>query len=264
MKTVLTIAGSDCSGGAGIQADLKTCSASGVYCYTVITAVTAQNPAEVISVNYVGDKTLGEQLEAVLESARPDAVKIGMLPCESAVKIVAHAIRKHTLHNVIFDPVLSATSGASLTGDKDNIRDNTIKTMKSELFPLCTLVTPNLPEMCALTKGENPSGTDITTSGLLNQWKCGGILIKGGHNDDNLCKDILTTHIKETEFTAARVNTCHTHGTGCTLSSAIAANLAKGYCIEEAVRHAKDFTLGCIKKGAAAGLFSDNGPLIHF
>lgn len=263
MRTVLSIAGSDCSGGAGIQADLKTCAALGVYCCTAITAVTVQNPSGVKAVNYVGDNTLRSQFDAVLESIRPDAVKIGMLPCKSAVETVADMIIRSKLKNIILDPVLSATSGASLSGNDNHERTDTISALKTMLFPLCTLVTPNMPELNILGE-ELMHLTTYRHSMLLESWHCENILIKGGHNQSDHCTDILVTHDGETAYTAPRIYTTHTHGTGCTLSSAIASYLAKGENLKNAVKAAKEFTTMCIKRASGTSLFPDNGPLIHF
>lgn len=285
IKCVLSIAGSDSSGGAGIQADIKTCAALGVYCATVITAVTAQNPAGVKAIKYVGDEMLMSQLEAVMESITPDAVKIGMLPCENAVRIVADSLSRHKLKNIILDPVLSATSGRSLAGEGKEKKYATIAVMKEVLFPLCTIVTPNLPELRILaqdthmsltdsqenerntTQGKNTSpeiNTSPTTSTLPAEWGCKAILIKGGHSHGETCTDILLTSTEEKHYIAKRVSSKHTHGTGCTLSSSLAAHLALGHEMPEAVSLSKEFTLQCIKRSCDSGLFTENGPLIHF
>jgi len=277
MKTVLSIAGSDCSGGAGVQADIKTCAALGVYCATAITAVTVQNPYRFVTANYVGDRLLRDQLEIILEAQKPDAVKIGMLPCISAIEVTADTIRRHRLINVVLDPVLGATSAGetnhicvkSETDSSGEERKEFIEKMRSELFPLCTLVTPNLPELDVLLPEYMHTDyyPDMESSGKVLLESCsmrGGVLIKGGHAEGDVCEDILVTSEGITTYKAGRIDTTHTHGTGCTLSTAIAASLARGYTIEESVRLAKEFTRTCIGKAAFSGLFSYNGPLIHF
>lgn len=278
MKIVLSIAGSDCSGGAGVQADIKTCAALGVFCSTAITAVTVQNPYRFDAANYVGDRVLRDQLDIILEAQKPDAVKIGLLPCISAIEVTADAIRRHRLINVVLDPVLGATSAMAKLSKGTQSQQNVsgedfmefIGKMRSELIPLCTLVTPNMPELHLLMSEDSSTHGNMEQEFSLGEalfrscTPCGGVLVKGGHADGDVCEDMLVTSEGTSIYKAGRIRTSHTHGTGCTLSSAIAAELAKGATIKESVRLAKEFTLTCIEKAAVSGLFTHNGPLIHF
>ena len=269
MRSILSIAGSDSCGGAGIQADIKTASALGVYCCTAITAVTAQNPDYIIRADYVGDRALDAQLEAVLESIRPDAVKIGMLPCASAVRVAARKVREYELANVVFDPVLSATCGESLSGGDGREREETIDALLEDLLPLTTLVTPNTLEMLELSRNEF-LGNYESAAAHLSAYNKKAFLLKGGHNEEHPCIDILY-HIDElhdcvtkASYPGTKIETRHTHGTGCTLSTAIACYLAQGYSLTDAVRKAKAFVTMCIEKGTDTGLFDKNGPVIQF
>lgn len=279
MKTVLSIAGSDSSAGAGIQADLKTCSAIGVYCITVITAITAQNPAGLKLVEYVGKSMLEAQLDSIFESINPDAVKIGMLPNSDAVEIVARYLKKNKSKKIVIDPVLSATSGGSLTGGSKTERRQTIEKMILELFPLAELITPNLKEYKILSdsfntlqlKEDNIAPND-NLSDLRSEYiediydKLNvPILIKGGHSLDSPATDILyKPGQKPYSFTGNWIESRHTHGTGCTLSSAIASYLAKDYDLNESIKMAKQFVEKSISKGLNSNLYNDNGPLIQF
>lgn len=260
VPVVLSIAGSDSSGGAGIQADIRACMASGTYCATVVTALTAQNPAEVVSVEYVGDTMLRDQLKAVLDTLRPDAVKIGMIPCVSAVEIIADTIARYQLANVVIDPVMSATSGGSLNDGHHVSHAEFIIKLKDCLFPLSTLLTPNIPEYLKLFGGYNPIDSDC--SKLLEQYNLNALLIKGGHSSGLICEDILySRYSSPVVFSSPRIDSPHTHGTGCTLSSAIASGLAKGLTLDESVGSAKELVTECIKKAALRPLYPDNSPL---
>lgn len=264
MTTVLSIAGSDCSGGAGIQADIKTCMAYGVYCATAITAVTAQNPYRFFKANYVGDDVLKMQLETVLEAMKPDAVKIGMLPTLGAIEIVSETIKRHKLNNLVLDPVIAATSAKGNNACSEEALEAWKAAMKTKLFPLCSLITPNLPELAAFLN-KKIYDTELQGNELLDEiGGSGALLVKGGHGEGNICKDILINAEGAICYESERIDTNHTHGTGCTLSTAIACNLALGHDIKKSVRIAKEFTRQCILKAATAGLFSHNGPLIHF
>ena len=264
MKTVMSIAGSDCSGGAGIQADIKTCIAFGVYCTTAITAVTAQNPYKFVNANYVGDDVLKMQLEAILDSSTPDAVKIGMLPTVSAIEIVTDTIERYKLTNIVLDPVISATSACEKATNSGNHFEEWKEAMMTRLFPLCTLITPNLPELAVFIGNEIYNAEQQGCEFLEKNRYEGSMLVKGGHGEGNICKDILLSADGTTSYESNRIDTKHTHGTGCTLSSAIACNLALGHDLKKAVRIAKEFTRRCILKAADADLYSHNGPLIHF
>ena len=264
LPVVLSIAGSDCGGGAGIQADIKTCAEFGVYCATAITAVTAQNPCGVRGVGYVGGDMLRKQLDSIIASVTPDAVKIGMIPCAEAVGIIADFISGNGLRNVVIDTVVRATSGGSLTGDSRLTADASIQ----RLFPAATLITPNIPELFYLTEEpEEPEQACCAEAALSLMRKSGAnaVLVKGGHSSLPECQDILfTSDGSSRTFTAPRIETDHTHGTGCTLSSAIACGLAAGLTLEELIARAKAFITEAIAWGRRFRVFPHNGPLCHF
>lgn len=260
-RKVLTIAGSDSGGGAGIQADLKTISALGCYAATVITALTAQNTRGVTGIHAVPADFVDQQIEAVLTDIGTDAVKIGMLFSAELIKTVAAALRRHAVTNVVLDPVMVAQSGDKL------LRDDAVEALKSELFPLSTVVTPNLPE-AAVMLGLDVEGISDrqAAASALAAWGGRSILIKGGHSEGSRSDDLLYLAQPDrfVEVTGRRVDTINTHGTGCTLSSAIAARLASGADIEAAVRDAKDYITGAIEAGAAYRLGNGHGPVHHF
>lgn len=276
IRVVLSIAGSDNTGGAGIEADIKTCCHFGIYACAAITAVTAQNSRGVSAVAYVGDDMLRAQLEKTLEVMRPDAVKIGMLPCESAVKIIAEIIIKHKLCNIVLDPVLAATSGNSLTGDTAL----TAQSMAERLFPIVDLLTPNLPEadyFLQLQKGKNEivkrqefsaDEQERISHEFMHAFPVKNLLLKGGHlQEDGMetTRDILTCRNGESfSYSSPRIKTRHTHGTGCALSSAIACGLAKGRTLPDAIGSARDFLMEALKKGDLHPVVSDKGPLYYF
>lgn len=262
---VLSIAGSDCSGGAGIQADLKTCSAIGAYCATILTAVTAQNPYHVSKVQYVGDEMLARQLEAIFEALTPDAVKIGMVPCASAAKMIysylADYKKEHKDTQIVIDPVLRATSGKSLSSDSEEL----VTEMKNGLFGISTLLTPNLPELYHLCPDCDQLDPEYAARRLMQQCRIEALLIKGGHSEGDDCNDLLIEQIeKRSLFQGTRIDTEHTHGTGCTLSSAISAYLSLGMPLHEAVGKAKEFVTLAIARGRDTGLFRTNGPVMQF
>ena len=249
MKTVLTIAGSDSSGGAGIQADLKTFLANGVYGMSAITALTAQNTCGVRAVLNSTPEFLSDQLDAIFEDIFPDAIKIGMVSSAKLIKIIAERLKFYGAKNIVVDPVMIATSGAKL------IDDDAVKTLKAELFPLATILTPNLPEL------ETIAATDDMERGakkIFEQYGC-AVLAKGGHghNDAN---DFLFDGAGQW-FYGKRIDTTNTHGTGCTLSSAIAANLAKGYDLKISVGKAKSYLTGALSTDLNLG--KGSGPLNH-
>lgn len=276
---VLCIAGSDCSGGAGIQADIRTCTRFGGYACTAITAVTAQNHRGVSTVEYVGDGMLASQLEAILDMMHPDAVKIGMIPNATAAEIVANAIKKHKLHNVVIDPVLGATSGGSLSGKTEE----TAEALGKYLFPISELVTPNLPEseyflrlaekMEWITAEEQRTGysqSKQTEMGitLMQAYGLRNVLVKGGHSapQNGIIDDILLSmqsdgKITWTSFPEEYIPTRHTHGTGCTLSSAIACGLAAGKSMTDSIRIAQRYVREAILNGNRCPLAEDNGPI---
>lgn len=262
---ILSIAGSDNSGGAGIQADIKTAALMHQYCATVVTAVTAQNAHGLRMAQYVGDEMLFAQLETILEEMRPDAVKVGMLPCESAIRIVGDFIERNGLKNVVVDPVVKATAGGGLAEGYD-IPLAYIR----YLLPYTTLLTPNLDEAtlllgvapCVMNDAKSLSSETekfMARTGLKN------ILIKGGHSQGNQCVDNLYCGDgSRYAFTAERVDSRHLHGTGCVLSSAIASLLADGRDLLKAISDAKHLLTEAIKKGAEHPVKQDYGPLYLF
>ena len=254
MKTALTIAGSDSSGGAGIQADLKTFLANGVYGMSAITALTAQNTCGVRAVLNSTPEFLCEQLDAVFEDIFPDAVKIGMVSSAELIKIIAAKLKFRAAKNIVVDPVMVATSGARL------IDTDAVKTLEEKLFPLAKIITPNLPELEVIIgeKISTPPEVELAAKKIFDKYGC-AVLAKGGHglNDAN---DYLYDGAG-TWFYGRRVDTKNTHGTGCTLSSAIAANLAKGYDLKNSVGRAKNYLTGALMSGLELG--NGSGPLDH-
>ena len=250
----LTIAGSDSSGGAGIQADLKTFLANGVYGMSAITALTAQNTCGVRSVLNSTPEFLSDQLDAVFEDIFPDAVKIGMVSFAALIEIIAAKLNFYGAKNIVVDPVMVATSGAKL------IDDDAINTLKAKLFPLAKIITPNLPELEVIINEKISLPRDMELAAQKIFDKCGcAVLAKGGHgkNDAN---DYLFDGAGQW-FYGQRVDTQNTHGTGCTLSSAIAANLAKGCDLKTSVGRAKSYLTGALMSGLNLG--KGSGPLDH-
>ena len=256
---VLSIAGSDSGGGAGIQADLKTFSALGCFGMTAITALTAQNTCGVRSIHGVPPQMLRDQIDAVIEDIGTHAVKIGMLHAPEIVRTVAEAIDRHVLPNVVFDPVMVATSGAVL------IEQAATDALVRELFPRAALITPNLDEV-GLLVGKRLETTDAmawAARQLLNQW-ARAVLVKGGHLPGDVVVDLLLAGDGEMHWMeGARIPSRNTHGTGCTLSSAIAAYLALGASLVEAVRGARDYVRAALQAGARARTGKCGGPLNH-
>ena len=258
--TALTIAGSDSGGGAGIQADLKTFSALGVFGTSAITAVTAQNTTEVRTFEVLSDKIIRQQLETVLDDITIDAVKTGMLPTPDVVHIVAEIIDQYKLNTVIVDPVMVATTGASLSSAP------TVSAIKEKLFPRATLITPNIPEAEALSGIKISEEKDMIKAAEILMGKgCKGVLIKGGHMKGKNATDILFQQNHEpARFSNILLNTQNVHGTGCTLSSAITAYMSSGYNLEDAVRQAKDFIYNAILAGKEIKTGKGSGPVNHF
>ena len=255
MRTALSIAGSDCSGGAGIQADLKTMTMNGVYAMSVITALTAQNTTGVRSIQEATPDFLLDQLDAVFQDIRPDAVKIGMVSSAQLIRVIADRLRFYHARNVVVDPVMVATSGSAL------MKTDAVQALIEELLPLCTLVTPNIPEARILSGLTIESKADmIAAAGCIGDAYGCAVLLKGGHsiNDAN---DLLYAQGEMTWFHGKRIPNPNTHGTGCTLSSAIAANLAKGYTLSDSVQRAKDYISGALE--AMLDLGRGPGPLDH-
>lgn len=256
MKKLLTIAGSDSIGGAGIQADLKTFSAFGCYGMSVITAVTAQNTVAVYEVQTIDPAVLAGQMRAVFEDVPPDAVKIGMLSNPETIHTVAEGLKQYRPSIVVLDPVMVSKSGYPL------LEASAMDTLKQELLPLATLLTPNLPEaelLCGTTLTTDAEIEDAAKS--LVQMGAKAVLIKGGHREGS-AKDLLYDGHEVHRFCSDRIETKNTHGTGCTLSSAIASTLAKGYPLPKAVALAKDYIQGAIQN--ALDLGAGCGPTNHF
>ena len=255
MKTALSIAGSDSCGGAGIQADLKTMTMNGVYAMSAITALTAQNTTGVRDIMEASPRFLEEQLDAVFEDIYPDAVKIGMVSSSALIRVIAGKLRQYEARNIVVDPVMVATSGARL------IQDDAIHTLTKELLPLATVVTPNVPEAEILSGMEIHTREDMEAAArkIGDGFGC-AVLLKGGHsvNDAN---DLLYARGTCRWFEGKRIDNPNTHGTGCTLSSAIAANLAKGFALEQAVKRAKDYISGAL--AAMLDLGAGSGPMNH-
>ena len=255
LKTALSIAGSDCSGGAGIQADIKTMTMNGVYAMSAITALTAQNTTGVIAIQESTPDFLKQQIDAVFEDIYPDAVKIGMVASSELICVIADRLRYHKAKNVVIDPVMVASAGSSL------MKQNAVQTLIQELLPISTLVTPNIPEAQVLSGLSIETKEDMVTAAkqIGDNYHC-AVLLKGGHsiNDAN---DLLYTNGDLHWFEGKRINNPNTHGTGCTLSSAIASNLAKGYTLSESVQRAKDYISGAL--AAMLDLGEGSGPMNH-
>ena len=254
-KTALTIAGSDCSGGAGIQADLKTMTMNGVYAMSAITALTAQNTTGVRAIQEATPEFLAQQIDAVFEDIYPDAVKIGMVSSSELICVIADRLRAYKAKNVVVDPVMVATSGSSL------MKTDAVQTLVDELLPLAALVTPNIPEAQVLSGLTITSKDDMVMAAKKISEDCHcAVLLKGGHSIHD-ANDLLYASGKSVWFTGKRINNPNTHGTGCTLSSAIAANLAKGYDLTESVQRAKDYISGAL--AAMLDLGQGSGPMDH-
>ncbi len=255
MRTALSIAGSDSCGGAGIQADLKTMTMNGVYAMSAITALTAQNTTGVTGISEVTPEFLIQQIDAVFEDIRPDAVKIGMVSSTALIKVIAERLTHYKAENIVIDPVMVATSGSRL------IDESAVETLKSELLPLATVVTPNIPEAEILSGLAIHNEQDMITAAkvISEKYNC-SVLCKGGHsvNDAN---DLLYSNGGYQWFNGKRIDNPNTHGTGCTLSSAIASNLAKGYELCDAVKLAKDYISDALS--AMLDLGKGSGPMNH-
>ena len=256
MNTALTIAGSDSSGGAGIQADIKTMTAHGVYAMSAITALTAQNTTGVTGIMEVTPEFLAEQLDCIFTDIYPDAIKTGMVSSSALIETIAAKLTGYQAKNIVVDPVMVATSGARL------ISEEAIGTLKKTLLPLATVITPNIPEAEVLADMEIKTEADMETVAELicKNFGC-SVLLKGGHqlNDAN---DLLFEAGKAPVwFKGKRIDNPNTHGTGCTLSSAIASNLAKGLSLHDAVEQAKNYISGAL--AAQLDLGKGSGPMNH-
>ena len=257
MKTALTIAGSDSSGGAGIQADLKTMTTNGVFGMSAITALTAQNTTGVTAISEVTPDFLKAQIDAVFSDIYPSAVKIGMVSSSALIETIAERLTHYGAKNIVVDPVMVATSGAKL------ISDDAIATLKTQLLTLATVITPNIPETEELTGRAvvTPADMEAAAREIGAAYGC-AVLVKGGHNLND-ANDYLYEPAADqgTWFNGARIDNPNTHGTGCTLSSAIASNLAKGYTLATSVQRAKAYLSGAL--AAMLDLGAGSGPMNH-
>ncbi|MGI6050626.1 MAG: bifunctional hydroxymethylpyrimidine kinase/phosphomethylpyrimidine kinase [Acetivibrionales bacterium] len=255
MKTALTIAGSDCSGGAGIQADIKTMTANGVYAMSAITALTAQNTTGVTGIMEVTPEFLGQQLDSVFTDIYPDAVKIGMVSSVELIRTISEKLELYEAKNIVVDPVMVSTSGSKL------IKDHAIEALKKYLFPKAAVLTPNIPEASVLAGITISCEDDMIKAAeiISNEYGC-AVLCKGGHsiNDAN---DLLYFEGESRWFIGERIDNQNTHGTGCTLSSAIASFLAKGNDLETAIQLSKDYISGALRSMLDLG--KGSGPLDH-
>ena len=255
MKVAMTIAGSDSSGGAGIQADIKTMTANGVYAMSAVTALTAQNTTGVQGIMAVPADFLKSQIDSCVTDIFPDSVKIGMVAQSDLIRVIAERLKFYGIKNIVADPVMVATSGAKL------IEDEAIEVLQEELLPLATVITPNIPECEILSGMKITSADDMVKAAETVSKKIGcAVLCKGGHNLND-ANDLLFENGTCKWFYGKRIPNPNTHGTGCTLSSAIASNLAKGKTLEESVRDAKEYLSGAL--GAMLDLGKGAGPMNH-
>lgn len=257
MKSVLSIAGSDSSGGAGIQADIKTIQAHHLFAQTAITALTAQNTTGVYGVLNADPAFVAQQIDVVFDDIRPDAVKIGMVSSADIVEAIAEALVRNEARNIVVDPVMVATSGSALSSDA------AVVALRERLIPLATVITPNMPEAEVL--GGVPIGGQADqerAARAIAQQSGVNVLVKGGHGSNDANDVLARPDGSITWFEGERVNTSNTHGTGCTLSSAIAANLALGCSVRDAVVRGKEYVTGAIARGLGIG--HGHGPTNHF
>ncbi len=255
LKTALTIAGSDCSGGAGIQADLKTMTMNGVYAMSAITALTAQNTIGVKAIQESTPVFLQQQIDAIFEDIHPDAVKIGMVSSSELIHVIADRLKYYHAKNIVVDPVMVSTSGSSL------MKTDAVQALIDELLPLASLVTPNIPEAQVLCGNCIEDKEDMIAAArqIGDTYHC-AVLLKGGHSIHD-ADDLLYDDGELIWFAGERINNPNTHGTGCTLSSAIAVNLAKEYTLLESIQRAKDYISGALS--AMLDLGQGSGPLHH-
>ncbi len=260
IANALTIAGSDSGGGAGIQADLKTFSALGVYGACVVTALTAQNTCELRAIHDVPAEFIATQIDAVLDDIRIDAIKIGMLNRTEVIDTVAAALERHRAGCVVVDPVMMAKNGARL------LHADAVTTLRQRLLPLATVITPNLPEAGVLLDEPPPTDESEMTATCKRLAELGPrfVLLKGGHLDTAQSVDVLYDGRRIVHLPAVRISTRNTHGTGCTLSSAIAAYLARGLEVPEAVARAKDYVTAALRAADALTVGKGQGPVHHF
>ena len=256
MKSVLSIAGSDSSGGAGIQADIKTIQAHHLFAQTAITALTAQNTTGVYGVLDVEPAFVEQQIDVVFEDIRPDAVKIGMVSSPAIVDAIVDALVRNGATNIVVDPVMVATSGSELSSDE------AVVALREKLIPLATVITPNMPEAEVLFGAHIENAADQERAAIEIARATGvAVLVKGGHGENDANDVLARPDGTVTWFEGERVDTANTHGTGCTLSSAIACGLAVGKPLDEAVKSAKDYIIGALSAGLDLGRGS--GPMDH-
>ena len=255
MKKALSIAGSDCSGGAGIQADIKTMTMNGVFAMSAVTALTAQNTTGVFAIQESTPDFLSRQLDAVFTDISPDAVKIGMVSSGRLIEVIADRLKFYNAQNIVVDPVMVASAGSAL------MKTDAVQVLVERLLPLSTVVTPNIPEAQVLSDMviTDKAGMEKAAKYIGDTYGC-AVLLKGGHsvNDAN---DLLYQNGKMTWFEGKRIDNPNTHGTGCTLSSAIASNLAKGFSLEQSIRLAKEYISGAL--AAMLDLGRGSGPMKH-
>lgn len=255
MKKILTIAGSDCSGGAGIQADIKTITVHNMYGMSVITALTAQNTTGVYGIEEISKEFVCSQIDCIYKDIEPDSVKIGMVANKEIIEGIAERLSFYNAKNIVLDPVMVSTSGSKL------VSDEAISTLIEKLMPLAKVITPNIKEAEVLCGFKIENTEDMIKAGKqIAQNLNVSVLVKGGHLSDDAI-DILYDDGKIKYFKSERINNPNTHGTGCTLSSAIACNLAKGKSLEESIKNAKEYLTGAIKANLDIG--KGRGPLCH-
>ena len=255
MKTALTIAGSDSSGGAGIQADIKTMTANGVFAMSAITALTAQNTTGVTDIFETTPKFLGEQIDAIFTDIYPDAVKIGMVSSAELIGVIAEKLHAYGAKHIVVDPVMVATSGSKL------LRDDAVQALTEKLLPMAEVLTPNIPEAEILSGMTitDAAGMEAAAKRISEKYGC-AVLCKGGHQIND-ADDLLWQGGTGKWFRGKRIHNPNTHGTGCTLSSAIASNLAKGYDLDTSVERAKAYISGAL--AAMLDLGKGSGPMDH-
>ena len=255
MKTALTIAGSDSSGGAGIQADIKTMTANGVYAMSAITALTAQNTTGVTGIFEATPEFLAQEIDAIFTDIYPDAVKIGMVSSAELIGVIAEKLHTYGAKHIVVDPVMVATSGSKL------LRDDAVQALTAKLLPMAEVLTPNIPEAEILSGMtiSDAAGMEAAAKAISEKYGC-AVLCKGGHQIND-ADDLLWRDGSGKWFRGRRIPNPNTHGTGCTLSSAIASNLAKGYPLDAAVERAKAYISGCLS--AMLDLGKGSGPMDH-
>ncbi len=255
MRTALTIAGSDSSGGAGIQADLKTMTMNGVFGMSAITALTAQNTTGVSAIHDTPPAFLAEQLDMVFQDIFPDAVKIGMVSSKALIQVIAEKLSHYHARNIVVDPVMVATSGSSL------LQEEAFASLVEVLIPLADVITPNIPEAELLSGSKIQTASDMETAARkISETTGTAVLLKGGHNVND-ANDLLCRDGNLLWFEGKRIDNPNTHGTGCTLSSAIASNLAKGFSLESSIARAKEYISGALS--AMLNLGKGRGPMNH-